>query len=173
MPAARKALRVVVFPFQAARFLILIANFLAVSAVCLLVASFVAYGVALAFSYGFLPPEWTQALWQWAQELYERLSWFRAATIVFFTLLFLPILRFWPARDSVADAAREGEITRLNDGLIARAAAGPVTSQASGLKGGMRARCCAVVGAPKVPVTKYSGGRPARRSNTVSPDRKL
>ncbi|TBZ97198.1 hypothetical protein [Rhizobium leguminosarum] len=119
MSAARKALRVVVFPFRAAWFLILIANFLVVSAVCLLVAFFVAYGIALAFSYAFLPAESTQALWQWAVDLYAQSSWFKAATVAFFTSLFSAILRFWPARDPVADAAREREITRLNDDLIA------------------------------------------------------
>lgn len=119
MSAARKALRVVVFPFRVAWFLILIANFLALSAVILFFASFVAYGIALAISYTFLPAEWTQALWQWAADLYAQSSWFKAAIIAFFTLLFLPILRFWPARDSVADAAREREITQLNDDLIA------------------------------------------------------
>ncbi|MBB3649194.1 hypothetical protein FHX14_005428 [Rhizobium sp. BK619] len=119
MSAARKALRVVVFPFRAAWFLMLIANFLAVSGVCLLVAAFVAYGIALAFSYAFMPAEWTHALWQWAVDLYAQSSWFRAATITFFTLLFSTILRFWPARDPMADAAREREITRQNDDLIA------------------------------------------------------
>lgn len=119
MSAARKALRVVVFPFQATWFLMLIANFLSVSAGCLLLAFFVAYGIALAFSYAFLPTESTQALWQWAVDLYAQSSWFKAATIVFFTLLFSVILRFWPARDPVADAASEREITRLNDDLVA------------------------------------------------------
>ncbi|MBY5337077.1 hypothetical protein HFO99_24715 [Rhizobium leguminosarum] len=119
MSAARKALRVVVFPFRAAWFLTLIANFLVVSAVCLLVAFFVAYGIALAFSYAFLPVESTQALWQWAVDLYAQSSWFKAATVAFFTLLFSAILRFWPARDPVADAAQEREITRLDDDLIA------------------------------------------------------
>ncbi|NKL24663.1 MULTISPECIES: hypothetical protein [Rhizobium] len=119
MAAARKALKVVVFPFRAAWLLILIVNFLAVSAVCLLVASFVAYGIVLAISYAFLPAESTQALWQWPVDLYAQSSWFKAAAVAFFTLLFLPILRFWPARDPVADAAREREINRLNDDLIA------------------------------------------------------
>ncbi|AHF88322.1 hypothetical protein RLEG3_04270 (plasmid) [Rhizobium leguminosarum bv. trifolii WSM1689] len=119
MSAARKVLRVVVFPFRAAWFLILIANFLVVSAVCLLVASLLAYGVALAFSYAFLPAEWTQTLWRWVVDLYVQSSWFKAATIAFFIFLLLPVLRFWLARDPVADVAREREITRLNDDLIA------------------------------------------------------
>ncbi|WP_245510456.1 hypothetical protein [Rhizobium leguminosarum] len=119
MLAARKALRVIVLPFRAACFLMLIANFLVLSAVSLFFASFVAYGVALAISYAFLPTEWTQALWQWAADFYAQSSWFKAAIIAFFTLLFSAILRFWPARDPVADAAREREIARLNDDLIA------------------------------------------------------
>ncbi|MBB3747060.1 hypothetical protein FHX10_006613 [Rhizobium sp. BK591] len=119
MSAERKAFRVVVFPFRMAWFLILIANFLVASAGCFLVAFFVAYGIALVFLYAFLPPEWTKALWQWAADLYTRSSLFKAATIAFFTLLFSAILRFWPAREPVADAAREREITRLNDDLVA------------------------------------------------------
>ncbi|MGO7185812.1 hypothetical protein ACCT14_31585 [Rhizobium brockwellii] len=119
MLAARKALRVIVFPFRVAWLLVLIANCLAVSAASLFFASFVAYGIALAISYAFLPAEWTQALWQWAADLYALSSWFKAATIAFFTVLFSAILRFWPARDPVGDAAREREITRLNDDLIA------------------------------------------------------
>lgn len=85
----------------------------------LLFASFVAYGVAMVFSYAFLPTEWTQALWQWATDLYAHSSWFKAATITFFALMVLPILRFWPGRDPVADATREREMTRLNEDLIA------------------------------------------------------
>ncbi|MCQ1854997.1 hypothetical protein [Neorhizobium galegae] len=73
----------------------------------------------MAISCAFLPAESTQALWQWAVDLYAQSSWFKAAAVAFFTLLLLPILRFWPARDPVADAARECEINRLNDDLIA------------------------------------------------------
>ncbi|UIY31831.1 hypothetical protein LZK73_33650 (plasmid) [Neorhizobium galegae] len=97
----------------------LIANFLALSTASLFFASFVAYGFALALSYGFLPPDWTQGLWQWAADLDAQSSWFRAAAIAFFTLLLSPILRFCPARDAVVGATRELEINRLNDDLIA------------------------------------------------------
>ncbi|MDR6820381.1 hypothetical protein J2X76_005578 [Neorhizobium sp. 2083] len=119
MVVHRKGLRAWVFPFQAARFLILIANFLLVAAACLLVAAFVGYAIALTCSYAFLPAEWTKALWQWAADLYDRSSWFKAATMTFFVLLFLPLLGFWPGRDPIADAARERETMRLNDELIA------------------------------------------------------
>jgi len=119
MASVRKVLRIVFLPFRAAWFLVLVANFLVVAAVCLFFASFVAYGFALAFSYAFLPTEWTEALWQWAASLYAHSSWFKAATILFFMVLFLPILRFWPGRDAVADAVREREIMQLNDALIA------------------------------------------------------
>lgn len=119
MSAHRKALRIVTFPFRAAWVLILIANFLVVLAVCVLLAAFISYGLALTISYAFLPTEWTRALWQWAVELYAQSGWFRAATVFCFVLLFLPILKFWPARDQQTDSAREREATRLNDDLIA------------------------------------------------------
>lgn len=119
MPAQRKALRLLTFPFRAAWVLILIANFLVLSAVCVLFAAFIAYALALTISYVFLPTEWTQALWQWGADLYAQSSWFKAATITFFVLLLLPILRFWPMRDPQADAAREREAMRLNEDLIA------------------------------------------------------
>lgn len=119
MSALRQSLKVVAFPLRAAWFLVLSANIIIVSAVGLFLGSFVAYGVALVFSYAFLPAEWTQALWQWAADLYARSPWFKAATITFFALVLLPILRFWPARDPVADAPREREMTRLNEDLIA------------------------------------------------------
>jgi len=119
MSAFRQALKVIVLPFRAAWFVVLSANFIIVSAVGLFFALFVAYGLALVFSYAFLPTEWTQALWRWAADLYAHSSWFKAATIIFFALLFLPILRYWPGRDPVADGTREREMTRLNEDLIA------------------------------------------------------
>lgn len=111
MSAHQKAIRAVWF-------LILIANFLVVSAACLLFVAFIAYGLALTVSYLFLPTEWTQALWQGTADLYAQSNWFKAATITFFVLLLLPILKLWPGRDPEADAAREREATRLNDDLI-------------------------------------------------------
>jgi len=119
MSAHQKAIRVVTFPFRAVWFLILIANFLVVSAACVLCAAFFAYGLALTIAYLFFPTEWTQVLWQWAVDLYAQSNWFKAATITFFVLLLLPILKLWPGRDPEADAAREREATRLNDDLIA------------------------------------------------------
>ncbi|MGO7402644.1 hypothetical protein ELI49_37345 [Rhizobium ruizarguesonis] len=119
MSAFRQSLKVVVFPFRAAWFVVLSANFIIAAAVGLFFASFVAYGVVLVFSYAFLPAEWTRALWQWAADLYAHSTWFKAATFTFFALVFLPILRFWPGRDPFADATREREMKRLNEDLIA------------------------------------------------------
>ncbi len=119
MSVQRTAIRIVIFPLRALWFLILSANFLVVSAACVLIAAFVAYALALTISYFFFPVEWTQALWQWAADLYGQSHWFKAATIVFFVLLFLPILKLWPGRDPKADAAREREARRINDDLIA------------------------------------------------------
>lgn len=119
MSAQQKAIRAVTFPFRAAWFLILIANFLVVSAACVLFAAFIAYALALTISYLFLPMEWTRAVWQWAADLYAQSNWFKAATITFFVILLLPILKLWPGRDPNADAPREREATRLNDDLIA------------------------------------------------------
>lgn len=119
MSAYQKAIRAVTFPFRAVWFLILIANFLVASAVCALLAAFIAYGLALTVSYLFLPTEWTRTLWQSAADLYAQFHWFKAATITFFALLLLPILKLWPGRDPQEDAGREREATRLNDDLIA------------------------------------------------------
>ncbi|MGV1794340.1 MULTISPECIES: hypothetical protein [unclassified Rhizobium] len=119
MSAHRKAIRVVTFPFRAMWFLVLVANLLVVTAACVVIAAFLAYGLALTLSYLLLPTEWTRALWQWAADLYEQSHWFKGATITFFVLLFLPILKFWPGSDPKADAAREREANRLNDDLVA------------------------------------------------------
>jgi len=94
MSAFRQSLKVVVFPLRAAWFVVLSANIIIASAVGLIFASFVAYVVALIFSYAFLPAEWTQALWLSATGLYAHSFWFKAASITFSALLFLPILRF-------------------------------------------------------------------------------
>lgn len=96
-----------------------IACFLLVSAACILVAAFLGYWIALTFSYAFLSLETTENIWQWASDLYDRSEWFKAATITSFLLLVLPILRFWPGRDPISQAARERELMRLNEGLIA------------------------------------------------------
>lgn len=119
MSVNRKALKAFTLPFRAAWLLILVVNFLLVAAACVLVAALVSYALALTFSFALLSPESTEALWQWASELYARSSWFKAATIASFVLVVLPILRFWLVRDPVADAAHEREMARLNDDLIA------------------------------------------------------
>lgn len=119
MSAIRMAQRAFTLPFRAAWLLILVANFLLVSAACVLVAALVGYAIVLGFSFAFLSQETTQAVWHWAVDLYARSSWFKAVTIASFVLLVFPILRFWPARDPVADAAHERDMARLNDDLIA------------------------------------------------------
>ncbi|MBY5774846.1 hypothetical protein HFN63_32985 [Rhizobium leguminosarum] len=119
MSAHRKAVRIVTFPFRAMWLLVLVANFLVVATVCVVIAAFLAYGLALTLSYLLLSTEWTRALWKWAADLYAHSHWFKGATITFFVLLFLPILKFWPGSDPKADAAREREAKRLNDDLVA------------------------------------------------------
>lgn len=119
MVVHRKALRVLALPFRVAWLLILIPSSLPVAAACVLVAALVGYAIVLTFSYAFLPAETTEFLWQWAADLYAGSAWFKAATIAAFVLVILPILRLWPAKDPVADAAHEREMTRLNDDLIA------------------------------------------------------
>ncbi|MBX4870168.1 hypothetical protein HJA85_24840 [Rhizobium bangladeshense] len=119
MSAHRKAVRIVTFPFRAMWFLVLVANFLVVMTVCVVITAFLAYGLALTLSYILLPTVWTRALWQWGADLYAHSHWFKGATITFFVLLFLSILKFWPGSDPKADAAREREAERLNDDLVA------------------------------------------------------
>ncbi len=119
MSAFKQVIRIVLFPFRAAWFIVLIVNFVLISAVCVFIAALVAYGLALAFSYAFLQPEWTRALWHWAADLYDHSPWFRAATITLFVLAILPVLQFWPGTDGLGDAARRSESDRLNDDLIA------------------------------------------------------
>ncbi len=119
MAMYRKALIAFTVPFRALLLLLQIACFLLLSAACILVAAFVGYLIVLTFSYAFLPLETTENLWQWAADLYAQSPWFKAATITSFLLLVLPILRFWPARDPIAEAAHEREMVRFNDELIA------------------------------------------------------
>lgn len=119
MSVQQTTIRILTFPFKALWFLILSANFLVVSAACILIAAFVAYALALTTSYLFLPAEWTQGLWEWAVSLYTQSAWFKGATITFFVLLLLPILKLWPGRNLEADTAREREAMRINDDLIA------------------------------------------------------
>ncbi|MCZ7935873.1 hypothetical protein O9X90_26465 [Agrobacterium leguminum] len=119
MSVQQTAIRIVTFPLRAAWFLILSVNFLVVTAACVLIAAFVAYGVALTISYFFLPAEWTRGLWEGAAGLYVQSVWFKGATITFFVLLLLPILKLWPGRDLKADTDRKREAMRINDDLIA------------------------------------------------------
>lgn len=119
MSVQQTAIRIVTFPFKALWFLILSANFLVISAACVLIAAFVAYAFALTISYLLFPAEWTRGLWEWAVSLYAQSAWFKGATITFFVLLLLPILKLWPGRDLKADTDRELEAMRINDDLIA------------------------------------------------------
>lgn len=119
MSVQQTAIRIVTLPVRTLWFLILSANFLVVSAACILIAAFAAYGLALTISYLFFPAEWTRGLWQWAAGLYAQSAWFKGATITFFVLLLLPILKLWPGRDLNADTDREREAMRINDDLVA------------------------------------------------------
>jgi hypothetical protein len=119
MAIYQRALIAFTLPFRAVWLMFQIACFLLVSAACILVAAFVGYWIVLTFSYAFLPLETTDNLWQWATDLYARSPWFKAAKITSFLLLVLPVLRFWPGRDTMSEAARERELMRLNEGLIA------------------------------------------------------
>ncbi|MGR9221338.1 hypothetical protein [Rhizobium leguminosarum] len=119
MSLQQTAIRIVTFPFRALWFLILSANFLVVSAACILIAAFVGYALALTVSYLFFPAEWTRGLWEWAVNLYAQSALFKGATITFFVLLLLPILKLWPGKDLKADKGREREAMRINDDLIA------------------------------------------------------
>ncbi|AGS25138.1 hypothetical protein REMIM1_PE00046 (plasmid) [Rhizobium etli bv. mimosae str. Mim1] len=119
MSLQQTAVRIVTFPFRALWFVILSINFLIISAACVLVAAFVAYALALTISYLLFPAEWTRGLWEWAASLYAQSPWFKGATITFFVLLLLPILKLWPGRDLKEETAREREAMRINDDLIA------------------------------------------------------
>ncbi|MGP4693818.1 hypothetical protein [Agrobacterium cavarae] len=119
MSVQHTAIRIVTFPFRVLWFVILSANFLVVSAACVLIAVFVVYALALTISYLFFPAEWTRGLWEWVASLYAHSAWFKGVTITFFVLLLLPILKLWPGRDLKADTAREREAMRINDDLIA------------------------------------------------------
>ncbi|MFC0808934.1 hypothetical protein ACFHWW_26425 [Ensifer sp. P24N7] len=119
MSAYSKAIRVVALPFRAAWTGILIANFLVIAAAALLVGSFVAYWLELAFSYLFLPEVWTEALWSWASGLYAEHTWFKVGTIAAFALLLFPVLGYWPGRDPLEEATHERKMVELNKNLVA------------------------------------------------------
>ena len=98
MAAFRTAFKILQFPFRAIWVLTQIAFLLVVAPICLMVGCFVAFWVGMAFSYVFLPADWTLTLWQSASDLYARSALFKAATIASFTLLCLPILAVWPGK---------------------------------------------------------------------------
>ncbi|MFA1676871.1 hypothetical protein ACDY97_30130 [Rhizobium mongolense] len=89
---ASKAIRVMTLPFRAAWTGFLVVNFVVVAAAVLLVGVFVAYWLALAFSYMFLSETWSEMLWAWASGLYADYTWFKVGTIAAFALLLSPLL---------------------------------------------------------------------------------
>ncbi len=119
MSALQRAIWMVKLPFRVAWGALLIANFLVFAPLFLLVSAFVAYWVALTFSFIFLPEAWTEAMWTWASGLYAEHMWFKAATIAAFTFLCLPLL-FWPGETEEDRKKREEEFRRANEDLIAR-----------------------------------------------------
>lgn len=119
MSALERAIWMVKLPFRAAWGALLIANFLVFGPLFLLVGAFVAYWVALTFSFIFLPEAWTEAMWAWASGLYAEHMWFKIATIAAFTLLVMPILGFWPGRDPLEEAANDKKMRDINDAMIA------------------------------------------------------
>ncbi len=119
MAIYQKALMAFTLPIRAMWLLLQITCLLLFSAACVLVAAFVGYWIVLTFSYAFLPTETTESVWRWAADFYARSAWFKTGTITSFLLLLLPILRFWPGRDPISEAARQREAMRLNEGLIA------------------------------------------------------
>ncbi|WFS69586.1 hypothetical protein CFBP4996_26295 (plasmid) [Agrobacterium leguminum] len=92
MAAYSKAIRVVTLPFRAVWTGFLVVNFFIVAAAALLVGAFLAYWLALAFFYFFLPEVWTESLWSWASGLYAEHTWFKVSTIAAFALLLGPLL---------------------------------------------------------------------------------
>ncbi|GGG16938.1 hypothetical protein GCM10010924_52480 [Rhizobium wenxiniae] len=101
MAALSTALKIAKFMIRAVWFLILLAYLAVVAPFFLMPACFITFWGVLAFSYAFLPPEWTLALWQSASDLYAHSPLFKAATIMSFTLLCLPILAGWPGSPPV------------------------------------------------------------------------
>ncbi len=97
MAALCTALKIARFTMRAVWFVILLAYLAVVAPSFLMPACFITFWGVLAFSYAFLPSEWSLALWQSASDLYDHSSLFKAATITSFTLLCLPILAVWPA----------------------------------------------------------------------------
>lgn len=119
MEGFKKARKIAALPFLAAWLVFLVGNFLVVATVRLMLGCFIGYGALLAFSFAFLPAEWTEALWRATAELYAESGWFKATVITSFALCCLPVLRFWPGKSAVDAHEQEREATRLNDDLIA------------------------------------------------------
>lgn len=119
MEGFNSALRIAVLPFRVLWLILLIGNFLVVTTVRLMMRCFVGYGALLAFSFAFLPAEWTEELWRSTANLYAESGWFKATVLTSFALCCLPILQFWPGKSAVDANKQQRETTRLNDDLIA------------------------------------------------------
>lgn len=119
MSALRKAIRLLTVPFRIVWTGVLIAYVIVGSAICLLVGAVVAYWVALAFAYIFLPEAWAETMWVWGSSLYAEHQWIKITTIVAFTLLLLPILAAWPGRDPLEEVIHEKKMNELNNNMIA------------------------------------------------------
>ncbi|MER9580905.1 hypothetical protein [Mesorhizobium sp. M0276] len=122
MSALKKAIRLLILPFRIAWMSVKVVGFLISSVLCLWLGAFVAYWVALTFSYTFLPDAWTEAMWAWASGLYDRHLWFRVATIAPFALLVgLPFAFLKDGRTPQERRREEEERHRqLNDDLAAQ-----------------------------------------------------
>lgn len=122
MSALRKAIWLVMVPFRLVWMSVKAVGFLISGVLCLWLGAFVAYWVALTFSYIFLPDAWTEAMWAWASGLYDKHLWFRVATIAPFA--FLVGLPFAFVKDDQTPEERrrqeEERHRQLNDDLAAQ-----------------------------------------------------
>lgn len=119
MSVLRKAIRLLTVPFRIAWTGVLIAYVIVGSAICLLVGAVVAYWVALALAYIFLPEALAEVMWVWGSSLYAEHQWIKVTTIVAFTLLLLPILAAWPGRNPLEEVIHEKKMNELNNNMIA------------------------------------------------------
>lgn len=109
-------------PFRLAWMSVKAVWILASVVLCLWLGAFIAFWIALTFSYIFLPETWTEAMWAWSSELYDNHLWFRIATIAPF--VFLVSIPFAFLKDERSPEERQKEedekLRILNDDLAAR-----------------------------------------------------